>query len=166
MGLSASKRVENSLSKSPEFESACDSAFSYCLSQTQHAFQGVFPYQLHSASDYLHYILSTAQPHPLILKWLPTPPTRSQVDSALRFITRDDVDDTLGPLQFKAWAVQLYSDAVVSSAGKALLLRVPIGVAGIAGIGALTRSANHLVGTAIGAYSLGVAVSIFLGLSG
>ncbi|KAF7824268.1 Transmembrane protein [Senna tora] len=165
MGLSASKRVRNSLSQSPEFVSSCDSAFSYCLSQTQHAFQGVFPYQLPSASDYLHGILSTAHPHPLVLQWLPSPPTRSQVDSALRFVTRLD-DDTLGLVQFKAWALQLYTDAVVASAGKAFLLRVPVGVAGIAGIGALTRSANHLVGTAIGAYTLGVAVSVFLGLSG
>lgn len=164
MGLSASKRVNASLSKSPEFESACDSAFSYCLSQTQHAFQGVFPYQLHSASIYLHDLLSDAYPNPLILKWLPAPPSRSQVDSALRCVAPDD--HPLGPSQFKSWALHLYTDAVLSSAAKALLVRVPVGVAGIAGIGALTRSRNQLVGTAIGAYSLGVAVTIFLALSG
>lgn len=167
MGLSASTRVKNSLSQSQEFESAWESAFSYCLSQTQHAFRGVFPYQLYTASDYLYFLLSDTHPHPLILKWLSTPPTRSQVDSALRFITTDDHHDALlGPHQFKAWAVHLYTDAVLSSAGKALLFRIPVGIAGIAGIGALTRSGNQFVGTAIGAYSLGVAVSIFLGLSG
>ncbi|XP_028757194.1 uncharacterized protein LOC114716366 [Neltuma alba] len=167
MGLSASTRVKNSLSQSPEFESACEAAFSYCLSQTQHAFQGVFPYQLHAASDYIHSLLSDAHPHRLILRWLSAPPARSQVDSALRFITPDDHHDALlGPLQFKAWALHLYTDAVLSSAGKALLFRVPIGVAGIAGIGALTRSGNRFVGTAIGAYSLGVAFSILAGLSG
>ncbi|KAI9079344.1 hypothetical protein K1719_038643 [Acacia pycnantha] len=165
MGLLVSTRVKNSLSQSPEFESACEAAFSQCLSQTQHAFQGVFPYQLHTASDYLHFLLSDTHPHPLILKWLSTPPACSQVDSALRFISPDDQQDAvLGPLQFKAWAVHLYTDAILSSAGKALLFRVPIGVAGIASIGAL--SGNQFVGTAIGAYSLGVAVSIFLGLSG
>ena len=165
MGLSASKRVKNNLSTSAEFNSACESAFSYCLSQTQHAFQGVFPYQLNTASDFMHSILSNEQRHPLILKWVPTAPTRSQVDSALRR-SKSGSDETLDQVEFKTWAVDLYGDAVVSNAGKAVLLRVPVGVAGIAGLGAATRSGTRLVGTAIGAYSLGVVVSIFLGLSG
>ncbi|XP_054817171.1 uncharacterized protein LOC129316828, partial [Prosopis cineraria] len=120
-------------------------------------------------ADYLHFLLCDAHPHPLVLKCFPlsTPPTRSQVDSALRLISPDHYRDAvLGPLQFKAWAVHLYSDAILSRAAKALLFRVPVVVAGIAGIGALTRSGNRFVGTAIGPYSLGVAVSIFLGLSG
>ncbi|KAJ7947461.1 Transmembrane protein [Quillaja saponaria] len=175
MGLSASKRVKGSLSNSPEFNSACDSAYSHCLSLTQQAFEGVFPYQLATASDHLHYIFSTQQPHPLILKWVPSPPTRSQVDSALQVVTRctkndspsgTDREQILGPIQFKSWAVELFTDAVVSNAGKAVLCRIPVGVAGIAGIGAVTRSGEELVGTAIGAYSLGVAISIFISLLG
>lgn len=46
------------------------------------------------------------------------------------------------------------------------MLRVPIGVAGIAGVGAASRSGKDLIGTAIGVYALGVATSIYLGLSG
>ncbi|XP_027342440.1 uncharacterized protein LOC113855139 [Abrus precatorius] len=166
MGLSASKRVKNSLANSDEFDSACDSAFAHCLSLTQHAFEGVLPYQLKTASDYIHANTS----HPLIHKWLPTPPDRSQVDSALRHVSSPnhdpdpDPDHILRPLLFKNWAHQLYTDAVLSAAGKALMLRVPVGVAGILGIGAVTRPAPQLVGTFVGAYSLGVALSIFLGL--
>lgn len=163
MGLSASKRVEKSLTNSSQFDSACDSAFSHCLSLTQHAFEGVFPYQLKSASDQLHTLLSQQQT--LIQKWVPTPPERSQVDSALRDTVSGD-RDLLGPVVFKAWALRLYTDAVLSGASKALLLRVPVGVAGIAGIGAVSRAGGQFIGTAIGAYSLGVVVSIFLGLSG
>lgn len=164
MGLSASKRVEKSLSNSSQFDSACDSAFSHCLSLTQHAFEGVFPYQLNSASDHLHSTLSQQQ-QTLIQKWVPTPPDRSQVDSALRATVSND-QALLGPVVFKAWALRLYTDAVLSGASKALLLRVPVGVAGIAGIGVVSRAGGQFVGTAIGAYSLGVVVSIFLGLSG
>ncbi|TKY48301.1 hypothetical protein E2542_SST25717 [Spatholobus suberectus] len=162
MGLSASKRVENSLSNSGDFDSACDSAFSHCLSLTQHAFDGVFPYQLKTASDYIH--ANTA--HPLIKKWVPTPPDRSQVDAALRLLpSKSNPDDTLPLPLFKKWAHLLYTHAVLSAATTALMLRLPVGVAGIVGIGALTRPPRHLVGTLVGAYSLGVALSIFLGLS-
>lgn len=173
MGISASKRVKSSLSNSPQFDSASDSAFSHCLSLTQHAFPGVFPYQLATASDHLHHTLSAVQPHPLILKWVPSPPTRSEVDSALRVVTRSSNDDasageelTLGPAQFKAWAVELFAEAIVSNAGKAVLCRVPIGVAGIAGIGVVARAGKDLVGTAIGVYSVGVATAIYLSLCG
>ncbi|KAF8014095.1 hypothetical protein BT93_H0055 [Corymbia citriodora subsp. variegata] len=42
MGISSSKkRVESSLHSSPEFDSACDSAYAHCLSLTQHAFDSV-----------------------------------------------------------------------------------------------------------------------------
>lgn len=74
--------------------------------------------------------------------------------------------DVIGPARFKKWAVVLYAEAVVGNAGKALLSRVPIGVAGIAGIGAMTRSGKSLVGAAIGVYAVGVATSIYLSLSG
>ena len=170
MGISGSKRVRDSLSSSPEFDSACDSAYSHCLSLTQHAFPGVFPYQLNAASDHLHRELSTLRPHPLVLKWLPSPPTRVQVDSALRAVnhSRPTSDDPslLGPAQFGEWAVELFSSAVVSNARKAVLCRVPIGIAGIAGIGAVTRSGRDLIGTAIGVYAIGVATSVYLSLSG
>lgn len=167
MGLSASKRVEKSLRDSPEFDRACDSVYQECIDLTQQAFPGVRPYQLTDASDHLHHILSTV--HPLVTTWLPTPPTRTQVDHAIRAVTRQstraDQLETLGPAEFKEFAVELFKNAVVSNAGKALLLRVPIGVAGIAGIGMATRSGKDLVGTAVGAYALGVATSIYLSLS-
>ncbi|KAK7325090.1 hypothetical protein VNO77_29162 [Canavalia gladiata] len=162
MGLSASKRVENSLANSPQFDSVIDSAFAHCLSLTQHAFQGVFPYQLKTASDYIHVNTS----HTLIHRWVPTPPDRSQVDSAFRLVSSPSLShDPLGLVLFKKWAHQLYTDAVLSGATKALMLRLPVGVVGILGIGAVTRPAPQLVGTVVGAYSLGVALSIFLGLS-
>lgn len=169
MGVSPSKRVKSSLSNSAEFDSACVSAFSHCLSLTEHAFDGVFPFQLATASDHLHQTLHALHPHPLILKWVPSPPTRSQVDSALRAVTRSEEaqsKQTLGSAQFKQWAVELFAGAVVGNAGKAVMLRVPIGVAGIAGVGAASRSGKDMIGTAIGVYALGVATSIYLGLSG
>ncbi|KAB1219437.1 hypothetical protein CJ030_MR3G001080 [Morella rubra] len=175
MGISASKRVRASFSNSPGFDSACYSSYSHCLSLTQHAFPGVFPYQLVTASDHLHRTLSALQPHSLVLKWVPSPPTPEQVDSALRAVIRrwpknDDLPAQdqllLGSAQFKEWAVDLFVDAVVSNAGKAVLRRVPLGIAGITGIGAVTRSGKNLVGAAIGVYALGVATSVYLSLSG
>ncbi|POO01996.1 Transmembrane protein [Trema orientale] len=172
MGISASKRVKSSLSNSPEFDSACDSTFSHCLSLTQHAFPGVFPHQLSAASDHLYRTVTADRPHPIVLKWVSSPPTRSQVDSALRVVTRrrpneasGSDDQTLGPAQFREWAVELFASAIVSSASKAVICRVPIGVAGIAGVGVVTRSGKDLVGTAIGLYALGVATAVYLSLS-
>lgn len=170
MGISASRnRVKSAVSKSPEFDSACDSAFNHCLSLTQHAFPGVFPYQLPTASDHLHPSLSTV---PLVHRWVPSPPSRSQIDSALRIVlhTRrplpDDSPQTLDLAEFKQWAAELYAAAVVENAGKAVLTRVPIGIAGIAGLGIATRSGKELIGSAIGVYALGVATSIYLSMSG
>ncbi|KAK7271997.1 hypothetical protein RJT34_28318 [Clitoria ternatea] len=165
MGISASKRVRDNLLNSEEFDSACDSAFSECVSLTQHAVEGVFPYQLKSASDHIH--ARTSNSHTLIHKWVPAPPDRSQVDSAYRLVSSAEHSsaEAIGVALFKKWAHQLYTDAVLSGARKALMLRVPVGVAGIVGIGAVTRPGPQLIGTFIGAYSLGVAVSIFLGLS-
>ncbi|CAL8992861.1 unnamed protein product [Prunus brigantina] len=166
MGISSSKRVKSSLSNSAAFDSACDSAFTHCLSLTEHAFQGVFPYQLPTASNHLHETLRTVHPDPLILKWVPSPPTRSLVDSALEAVTRSPRAQTIGPAEFKQWAVELFAGAVVENARKAVMWRVPIGVAGIAGVGAATRSGKELIGTAIGVYALGVATSISMSLSG
>lgn len=53
----------------------------------------------------------------------------------------------------------------MASAGKALIVRVPVGVAGIVGIGTVAKSGPVLLGGFVGTYSLGVALSIFLGLS-
>ncbi|CAL5200049.1 unnamed protein product [Lathyrus oleraceus] len=163
MGLSASKRVNYSLQNSTQFDSACDSVFSQSLSLTQHTFQGVLPYQLKTASDQIHTILSDSH-FPLIHKWLPSPPDRTQVDSALRHVSPPDHHhENVLPLPlFKEWARYLYTDAVLSSATKALLLRVPVGVAGIVGISAVAHPGPALLGTFVGAYSLGVALSIFL----
>lgn len=165
MGISASKRVRNSLTNSPEFDSACNSTFSHCLALTQHAYDGVCPYQLCAAADHLHHLLTVVRPHPLIANWLPSPPTRLQVDSALRAVNRDDSnneDETLGPIRFKHWAIELFSEAVAKNVGKKVMLRVPVGIAGIAGIGAVTRSGKDVVGTVVALYALGVATSDYL----
>ncbi|XP_022761565.1 uncharacterized protein LOC111307716 isoform X2 [Durio zibethinus] len=175
MGISqsASKRVATTLTNSSEFNSACDSAYTHCLSLTEQAFPGVLPYQLFTAATHLHQTLTSLHPHPLILRWVPDPPTRSQVDSALRVITshqrnprNDEEQLVLGATQFREWAVVLFADAVVGNAGKAVLKRVPVGVLGIVGIGAAARSGKEVVGAAIGVYALGVATSIYLSLSG
>ncbi|XWS13176.1 hypothetical protein CRYUN_Cryun36dG0015100 [Craigia yunnanensis] len=175
MGItqSASKRVSTTLVNSSEFNSACDSAYTHCLSLTQQAFPGVLPYQLLTAANDLHQKLTSLHPHPLILRWVPSPPTHSQVDSAFRFVTRhqhkprnDEEPLVLGHPQFREWAVVLFADAVVGNAGKAVLKRVPVGVLGIVGIGAAVRSGKEVVGATIGVYALGVAASIYLSLSG
>ncbi|XVE81000.1 hypothetical protein DITRI_Ditri15bG0027200 [Diplodiscus trichospermus] len=175
MGItqSASKRVSTTLINSSEFYSACDSTYNHCLSLTQQAFPGVLPYQLLTAATDLHKTLTSIHPHPLILRWVSSPPTHSQVDSAFRFVTRhqhkpqnDEEPLVLGQPQFREWAVVLFTDAVVGNAGKAVLKRVPIGALGIVGIGAVAKSGKEVIGTAIGAYALGVATSIYLGLSG
>ncbi|XP_010529013.1 PREDICTED: uncharacterized protein LOC104805901 isoform X2 [Tarenaya hassleriana] len=175
MGISASKRVKAVLTNSPEFDSACDSAYEHSISLAQHAFPGVRRYQLLSAAADVHRNLSTLR-FPLVLKWVPSPPSQSQVDSALRVIASrrrgrethgDSVEEeTLGPGEFKEWAVEVFTESVVGKARNAVLSGIPVGIAGIAGIGAVTRSGNGLIGAAIGVYALGVATSVFLGLSG
>ncbi|MED6125451.1 hypothetical protein PIB30_068695 [Stylosanthes scabra] len=91
------------------------------------------------------------------------------VDSALRLVRSRSKsksgNEILGPVMFKDWVLELYTDAVLSGAGKALLLRVTFGVAGIIEIETVTHAGGQVVGTAVGAHSLGVAVSIFLALS-
>ncbi|GFS31219.1 hypothetical protein Acr_00g0016240 [Actinidia rufa] len=172
MGTSASKRVSRSFTDSNDFNSTCDSVYEECLNLTQHAFPGVRPYQLSSATDRVHHSLSTS--HPLIKKWVPTPPTRSQVDTAYRVVlTRrfghepdGEEEPCLGKGEFRAFGVEVFAGAVVANAGAAVIRRIPIGVAGIAGVGAVTRAGKDLVGTAIGLYALGVATSIYLSLGG
>lgn len=169
MGISGSKRVKTTLSNSPEFDSACDSAYEESLSLAQHVFAGVRPYQLLSAADHIHRNLSSLR-FPLITKWVPSPPSQSQVDSALRVITisrvtAEEEDEILGMEEFKEWAVEVFAEAVVGNARKAIASRIPLGIAGIAGIGAVTRSGQNLIGAAIGVYAIGVATSVFLSLS-
>ncbi|CAK7322679.1 unnamed protein product [Dovyalis caffra] len=175
MGISASKRVKTTLSNSQEFNSACDSTFTHCLSLTQHAFQSVLPYQLPTAATHLHTILTTTPTAaPLILKWVPSPPTRTQIDRALRMVTNKKPGPAheekegliLGSAQFREWALVLFTEAAVGNAGKAILGRLPLGVAGILGVGAVVKGGTEVVGAAIGVYALGVATSVYLSLSG
>lgn len=67
-------------------------------------------------------------------------------------------------MEFKEFAVAAFADAVVSSAGKEVLKRLPLGVAGIAGIGVVVKPGKEVVAAAIGAYALGVVTSIYLSL--
>ncbi|PIA55975.1 hypothetical protein AQUCO_00700354v1 [Aquilegia coerulea] len=167
MGQSASKRVENSLHGSSEFRTACESVYKEALDLAQHIFPGIRPYQLFNACTKLHQTLSTVDP--LIKKWVPSPPSQSQVDSALSTViqrSKSSDFETLNYTKFEAFAVELYKCAVVGNAGKALLQRVPFGIAGIAGIGMVTRSGKELVGSVMGVYALGVATAVYLSLSG
>ncbi|CAK9142668.1 unnamed protein product, partial [Ilex paraguariensis] len=163
---------------SPEFNSVCDSVYEDCLTLTQHALPGVKPYQLVSASERLHCSHTTLH-FLLITKWVPQPLSRSQVDRTFKAITirrsknmppaqvqKEEGEVVLGPVEFKEFARELFTNAVVSNAGKAVWKSVPIGVAGIAGVGAVTKSGKEVVGTVIGVYALGVATSIYLSLSG
>ncbi|KAJ4972737.1 hypothetical protein NE237_005911 [Protea cynaroides] len=171
MGLSASKRVEKALQESPEFDAACNSVYEESLEIAQHTTSGIRPYQLAGASGRLHERLYSSVQHPrFVKKWLPSPPNRTQIDKAIeivmeRFKIPSDGGETLCLLEFKAFAVELFTDAIVSNAGKAVLRRIPIGLAGITGIGAATRSGRDFVGTVMGIYSLGVAAAFYVSLS-
>ncbi|KAL4576643.1 hypothetical protein LXL04_012740 [Taraxacum kok-saghyz] len=168
MGLSSSKRVGVNLRDSPEFSSACETVYEQSLSLAQQAFPGIPRYQLVSASDRLYQTLSDLH-LPLIDKWVTSPPTRSQIDKAIQNALPDDEGDavvTLGEAAFKEFAMNLYTDAIVSNARNAVLLKVPVGVAGIVGIGVATRSGMELVGTVIGVYAVGIATSVYLSLGG
>lgn len=168
MGVSSSKRVAGKLRDSPEFSSACETVYQQFLSLAQQTFPGIPRYQLVSASDSLYQTLSDLH-LPLIDKWVTSPPTRSQIDKAIQKALPDDDGDeivTLGEAAFKEFAMDLYSDAIVSNAGKDVLLKVPVGVAGIVGIGVATRSGMQVVGTVIGVYAVGIATSVYLSLGG
>ncbi|KAL6578172.1 hypothetical protein OROMI_010500 [Orobanche minor] len=168
MGLSASKRVKETLHRLPEFNSACDSAYADCLSLSQHSFAGVKPYQLFSAAERLHQTLSHSLR--LVSRWVPRPPERAQVDRALKTIllrraSREE-EITLDEMEFKEFAAEVFAEAVVSSARREILKQVPLGLAGIAGFGAVLRPGKEVVAAAIGAYALGAATSIYLSLGG
>ncbi|KAL1557228.1 hypothetical protein AAHA92_12737 [Salvia divinorum] len=168
MGLSASKRVQNTLQKSADFNSACGAVYADCLSLSQHAFAGVRAYQLYSASERLQGELSGSVP--VISKWLPCPPDRTQVDRALKIVLSrrpaQEEEITLDQAEFKEFAVELFADAVVSSAVMEVLKKLPLGVAGIAGFGVVVKPGNDIVVAALGAYALGLVTLIYLGLDG
>ncbi|XP_010506239.1 PREDICTED: uncharacterized protein LOC104782875 [Camelina sativa] len=172
MGISGSKRVKTILSNSPEFDSACDSAYEESLSLAQHAFAGVRPYQLLSAGAHIHRNLSSLR-FPLITRWVSSPPSQSQVDSALRVtISRvsaaaeeEDDEILLRSEEFKEWALEVFTESVVGNARKTIASRIPLGIVGIAGIGAVTRSSQNMMGATIGVYAIGVTTSVFLSLS-
>ncbi|KAL3529018.1 hypothetical protein ACH5RR_008340 [Cinchona calisaya] len=176
MGLSASKRVKQSLTNSPDFNSACNSVYESSLALAQHAFPGIKPYQLFSAIERLHQTLINSSSIPLITKWAPHPPTREQVDRAFKSILSrrrqsdsspdEESDVVLGKEEFGEFAVEVFADGVVSSARKEVLKRVPIGVAGIAGVGMIVKPGKEVVGTVIGVYALGVATAVYLSLTG
>lgn len=166
--LSVSKRVQNTLQNSPEFNTACAAVFADCLSLSQHAFTGVRAYQLYSAAERLHSLLSDSIP--LISKWLPTPPDRSQVDRALKTVLSrrpvQEAEITLDEAEFKEFAVVVFSDAVVPNALAGVLKGLSVGAAGILGLGAVVKPGKEVVLGAIGAYALGLATSTFLSLDG
>ncbi|KAG8368315.1 hypothetical protein BUALT_Bualt15G0032800 [Buddleja alternifolia] len=168
MGISASKRVQRALNSSHEFNSACNSVYAEFLSLAQHAFAGVKPYQLFSATVHLHRTLSHSLP--LISKWVPRCPDRVHVDRALKTVLsrRSEAappeEITLGESEFKEFALEVFRDAVVSNAGREVLKKVPLGVAGIAGVGVVVKPGKEVVAAAIGAYALAVATSIYLSL--
>ncbi|KAK6118628.1 hypothetical protein DH2020_047620 [Rehmannia glutinosa] len=168
MGVSASKRVKKNLHTSPEFNSACSSAYAHCLSLSQHAFPGVKPYQLFSAAENLHGTLTHSLS--LVSKWVPRPPDRIQVDRALKTILSSraarEEEIILDEVEFKEFAAEVFAEAVVSGATGQVLKRVPLGAAGIAGVGMVVRPGKEVVVAAIGAYALGVATSIYLSLDG
>ncbi|XP_073003974.1 uncharacterized protein [Typha latifolia] len=165
MGQNPSKRVETTLLSSPSFVTACDAVFADSLAAAEHAFPLLRPYQLHPAALRLHVALSDAIP--LIRRWVPLPPSRTQVDAAYRRVagaSSDGAEEGLGSDEFKAFAAELFRDAVLSGAGAAVLRRVPIGVAGIAGIGLAARVGNGVVGRVMGIYAAGVAAAVYFSL--
>lgn len=161
MGINASKRVERALEASPEFDAACEAVFEHCRSEAQHAFRGVRRYQLADAAARLHAALSESLR--LVRRWVPSPPGQAQVDAALRRV--DPGGDDLAPDEFRAFAVELFRDAVVTAAGRALIVRVPVGIAGIAGAGMVAREGRELVGRVMGVYAFGVVAAVYLSLS-
>uniref|UniRef100_A0A0E0KSA6 Uncharacterized protein n=1 Tax=Oryza punctata TaxID=4537 RepID=A0A0E0KSA6_ORYPU len=143
MGLSPSKRVDTALRGAPAFAAACDDAFSRCLADAQHAFAGVRPYQLADASAHLHASLLGSLP--LVRRWVPSPPPRSRVDSALRAAGLEDAA-MLSRGQFGEFAAELFREAVLAGAAQAALVRAPAGAAGLVGVGLATRAGAGVVG--------------------
>ncbi|KAL8104400.1 uncharacterized protein LOC141677846 [Apium graveolens] len=164
MGNSASSqaRVSETLRTSSDFNSVVNSVYQTTLSLAQHAFPGIKPYQLLSASDQIHASLTLIN-YPLVLKWVPSPPTRSQVDQAFKSINPEQQHITLGEDEFTHFAVELYGNAIVSGTQKAVMVRLPVGIAGILGVGVVVGRGKALVKAAVGVYALGAAVAFYFG---
>uniref|UniRef100_A0A1S3Z5P6 Uncharacterized protein n=1 Tax=Nicotiana tabacum TaxID=4097 RepID=A0A1S3Z5P6_TOBAC len=119
---------------------------------------------LFCASERLHASLYPSVS--LITNWVKSPPTRLQVDKALKVVftgrsgEEKESEIVLGNTEFKDFAVEVFADTVVSGAVKELLKRVPLGAFGIVGVGAVVKPGKELVAAAIGAYALGVATSL------
>lgn len=60
--------------------------------------------------------------------------------------------------------MDLYSELIVSNVKKDVGLKLPIGAAGIAGVGMVTKSGMEVVATVIGVYAVGVATSVYLSI--
>lgn len=161
MGLNASKRVERALTSSPEFDATCEAVYNWCRAEAQHAFPGVRRYQLLDAAAHLHAELGAL---PLVRRWVPAPPGRAQVDAAFRRTIQGGTED-LNPTDFRAFAGDLFRDAVMAGAGGAVVRLVPIGAAGIAGVGVATRAGAEVVARVMGVYAAGVAAAVYLSLS-
>ncbi|KAL4193670.1 hypothetical protein AMTRI_Chr06g200690 [Amborella trichopoda] len=168
MGIWASKHVEETLTHSHEFHMACNSIYKDSVSLCQHLFPGILPYQLSDASNRLHQKLKSSLS--LIQKWVPLPPSQVQINRALKKIEIEKGNGcetlTLTLDEFKALEVELFRDAVVFNAGKMVLQRVPIGIGIIWGLGIGTGVKGGLMRKAMAVYSVGVAGSVYLSLSG
>ncbi|XP_073134701.1 uncharacterized protein [Henckelia pumila] len=166
MGLSASKRVRAHLEASPQFSSACNSAYAHCLSLTQHAFAGIKPYQLCSAVDQLHRLLSNSLP--IISKWAARPPDRDRVDRAFRSLIRTREsgsmaareDTVLDESEFEELALELFAECVASNMEMVALKRFAVGAVGIGGVGAALKPGSGVLVAAIAAYALGIGIDL------
>jgi hypothetical protein len=161
MGLSPSKRVDAALRRAPAFADACDAAFDRCLADAQRAFSGVRPYQLADASEHLHSALRVSLP--LVRRWVPSPPPRVRMDSALRGAGLEAAGE-LSRAQFGEFAVQLFREAVLSGAAEAALVRAPAGAAGIVGVCLVSRAGAGAVGRLVAIYAAGVTAAVYLSL--
>ncbi|KAG6408404.1 hypothetical protein SASPL_131424 [Salvia splendens] len=142
MGISASKRVQNSLQKSGDFPEPTRLRRSQTL-----------PALLRLRAPPRHPV-RLRPPH---LQVAPPDPSGSGSE-----------DRSLPPPRSGGgeFAVELFADAVVSSAAMEVLKRVPVGVAGIAGFEVVVKPGNDIVVAALGAYALGLVTLIYLGLDG
>lgn len=62
--------------------------------------------------------------------------------------------------------MELFKELILGEISRRVWLRrVPVGVAGIAGVGMMVGGGPQVIGRVIGAYSLGVAASVYLSLS-
>ncbi|KMT15824.1 hypothetical protein BVRB_3g057930 [Beta vulgaris subsp. vulgaris] len=166
MGISPSKRVRHHFRSTPEFTSSCNTIFSDLQSLTQQtSHNNIFAYQLSDASIRLHTSLLNSLSSPILKTWCPSPPSRAQVDDAYRSLRKSFSEEgTLSSDEFREFAVVLFADAVVSNASRIVASRVCVGVAGIGGVGMVTRVGGGLIGSVIGVYALGVATSVYVSL--